>query len=116
MSKRKEEIRQQVAGFFEYNLFRSLEGIRPTYSFDVSYRGSVPEALICFLDSSDYEDAVRKAVSLGGDSDTQACIAGAVAHGFYGQLPADIVRTTRKLLPPDLLKITEAFCACYHIS
>lgn len=76
----KEEIRRKIADLFNYDLSRSIETIRPEYTFDVSCQGSVPEALICFFDSSGYKDTVRKAVSLGGDSDTQACIAGAVAH------------------------------------
>ncbi len=111
----KEEIRKEISSRFGYDLSRSHAEIRPGYSFDVSCQGSVPEALICFLDSRDYEDAVRKAVSLGGDSDTQACIAGAAAHSFYGQLPADILRNTKILLTPDLLAITEAFCGRFHI-
>ncbi|MBR4210778.1 MAG: ADP-ribosylglycohydrolase family protein, partial [Oscillibacter sp.] len=62
-----------------------LEQIRPQYHFDVTCQGSVPQALEAFLESDSYEDAIRNAVSLGGDSDTQAAIAGAVAWAYYGR-------------------------------
>lgn len=81
----KKDIQAEIQNRFEYNLERSLEEIRPGYSFDVTCQGSVPESLIAFLESRDIEDAVRNAVSLGGDSDTQACIAGAIAEAYYGK-------------------------------
>ena len=68
---------------FEYDLERSLDEIRPTYTFDVSSQGSVPEAIIAFLESDDFESTVRLAISLGGDSDTIACMAGGIAQAFY---------------------------------
>ena len=71
-----------------YDMNRTVDDIRPAYSFDVSCQGSVPRShLSPFLDSNSYEDAVRNAVSLGGDSDTQACIAGGIAEAFYGGVP-----------------------------
>jgi ADP-ribosylglycohydrolase len=88
---RKEEIRREVSQRFGYDLDRSLEEIRPRYAFDVTCQGSVPEALICFFEAEDFEDALRNAVSLGGDSDTQACIAGAVAEASFGAVPRPIV-------------------------
>ena len=66
---------------------RPLDAIRPGYRFDVSCQGSVPESLIAFLESIDYESAVRNAISLGGDADTMACIAGGIAQAFYGSVP-----------------------------
>ena len=75
-----------------------MDAIRPTYAFDVSCQGSVPESIICFLESVSYEDAVRNAVSLGGDSDTMACIAGGIAEGFYGTIPAEISNLTSDIL------------------
>lgn len=84
------------------------------FAFDVSCQGSVPEALIAFLDSHDYEDAVRNAVSLGGDADTQACIAGAVAEAFYGGVPEAIWAQAQARLTPDLLDVTRRFCAVYR--
>ncbi|MFP4392771.1 MAG: ADP-ribosylglycohydrolase family protein [Desulfohalobiaceae bacterium] len=83
----KAEIKSQISQGFGYNLDRSLEDIRPGYSFDVTCPGSVPEALICFLEAQDFEQAIRNAVSLGGDSDTQACIAGSVAEAFFQGVP-----------------------------
>ncbi len=79
----KEEIRMEISQRFGYDLKRTVDDIRPTYSFDVSCQGSVPEAIIAFLDSRSYEDAVRNAISLGGDSDTLACITGGIAEAFY---------------------------------
>jgi len=86
----KDDIRHFVESEFNYDLTRTIDGIRPSYRFDVSCQGSVPEELIAFMESADFEDAVRKAVSLGGDSDTIACIAGAVAGAFYGGVPGGI--------------------------
>lgn len=109
----KEEIREQINQRFGYNMDRSVDNIRPTYSFDVSCQGTVPEAIIAFLDSGSYEDAVRNAVSLGGDSDTLACITGGIAEAFYRGVPDGIRAKVRKVLTPDLLRITEAFCRKY---
>ena len=109
----KEEIRAQISERFCYDLDRTVDYIRPNYSFDVSCQGSVPEAIIAFLDSVSYEDAVRNAVSLGGDSDTLACITGGIAEAFYGGVP-DVVRAkVMASLTPDLLEVTEAFCQRY---
>jgi len=111
----KEAIRQEIAGRFGYDLARTVEGIRPGYGFDVSCQGTVPEALVAFFDSTSYEDAVRNAISLGGDSDTLACIAGGVAEAFYGPLPADILARVRACLTPDLWEVTERFCRRYGV-
>ena len=109
----KDEIREQVSQRFGYDLHRTVEEIRPTYAFDISCQGTVPEAIIAFLDSRSYEDAVRNAVSLGGDSDTLACITGGIAEAFYRDVPDDIRSKVRELLTPDLLRVTEAFCRTY---
>lgn len=77
-----------------------MDDIRPTYAFDVSCQRTVPEALIAFLDADSFEDAVRNAVSLGGDSDTLACIAGAIADAFYGSVPMSIRSRASAYLPP----------------
>lgn len=84
----KDEIRAYVEETFLYDLSRTIAEIRPAYLFDVSCEGSVPEAIIAFLESSDFETAIRKAISIGGDSDTIASIAGAVAHAHYREIPA----------------------------
>ncbi len=87
MGSSKAAIKDSLSGRFGYDLDRSLDSIRPGYTFDVSCEGSVPQAIIAFLESTDFESAIRKAISLGGDSDTIACIAGAVAHAYYGEIP-----------------------------
>jgi ADP-ribosylglycohydrolase len=111
----KDEIRAQISQRFGYNMRRTVDDIRPTYAFDISCQGTVPEAIIAFLDSRSYEDAVRNAISLGGDSDTLACITGGIAEAFYRDVPDGIRLKVRGLLPPDLLRITEAFCRKYLI-
>lgn len=109
----KQVIRQEVAGRFGYDLSRTIEAIRPDYVFQVSCRLSVPEAILAFLDADSYEGAVRNAVSLGGDSDTQACIAGGIAEAFYGEVPAEIVAFTRGRLPDEFLTVMDAFSRMY---
>lgn len=84
----KDEIRDYVEENY-YNLDFTVDGIRDSYSFDVTSDGSVPQAIVCFLDSEGFEESVRNAVSLGGDADTQACIAGAIAEAYYG-IPDDL--------------------------
>lgn len=105
----KDAIRDRIKAEFAYDLDRNIEEIRPGYRFDVSCQGSVPEAIIAFLESSDFESAVRLAVSLGGDADTQACIAGAIAEAFYGGVPEWIEGEVRARLPEDLLEILVDF-------
>ena len=82
----------------------TLDGIRPTYSFNESCQGTVPEAIIAFLDSSDYEETVRLAISLGGDADTLACIAGGIAEAFYGGVPEKIAELAMARLDDRLRK------------
>jgi ADP-ribosylglycohydrolase len=105
----KESIRRRVGDRFGYDLSRTVDEIRPGYSFDVTCQGSVPEAIIAFLDSHSYEDALRNAVSLGGDSDTQACIAGAVAEAYYKDIPTEFLRQIRTHLTEDLWDATVRF-------
>ena len=88
--KTKGEIKRYIEEQFSYDLGEPLDEIRPYYTFDVTCQGSVPQSFIAFLESSDFEDAVRKAVSLGGDSDTMACITGGIAQAFYGGVPNHI--------------------------
>jgi len=112
----REEIRREITSRFGYDLRRTVEAIRPAYDFDVSCQGSVPEAIIAFLDSECYEDAVRNAVSLGGDSDTLACIAGGIAEAFYGGIPTGIGEQALALLPEDLREIVESFRARFALT
>jgi ADP-ribosylglycohydrolase len=111
----REQIKSEIAGRFGYDLDRTVDVIRPRYSFDISCQGTVPEAIITFLESRDFEDAVRKAVSLGGDSDTLACITGGIAHAFYGEVPQEIVSEARNRLPEQLLTIIDRFSAAYPV-
>ena len=110
------EIRDRIEDMFGYDLRRRLDDIRPTYEFDESCQGTVPPAIIAFLESTDYEDAVRKAVSLGGDADTLACITGAIAEPFYGGVPEPIAKTVLNLLDDRLRDVTLRFCTRYGIS
>lgn len=84
----KEEIREYIQENY-YDLDFTVDEIRPGYSFDVTCEGSVPQAIVCFLDAEDFEDTIRNAVSLGGDCDTQAAIAGAIAEAYFG-IPDDL--------------------------
>lgn len=95
----KEMIRSNISNQYGYDLNRTIEQIRPDYQFEVSCQKSVPEAIIAFLDGTDYESTIRLAVSLGGDADTQACIAGGIAEAFYG-MPDDLVEDIGYHLPP----------------
>ncbi len=109
----KSEIREFVVNEIGYDLSRSLSDIRPTYAFDVSCAGSVPESIIAFLESNSFESAIRLAISLGGDSDTMACIAGSIAEPFYGGIPTDVYQTTRTYLDHQLLQVVDEFCDQY---
>lgn len=104
----KEEIRRCIEHTFGYNLQRTCDDIRPTYEFDVTCQGSCPEAIIAFLDSTDYESAIRLAISLGGDSDTIACMTGGIAAAYYG-IPDWIVEKAVKYLPDDMIDIINRF-------
>lgn len=111
--KNKASIKQEISHRFAYNLNRTLDQIRPDYSFDISCQGSVPEAIIAFLESKDFEDALRKSISLGGDSDTIACIAGGIAQAYYRDIPIEIISNVRKRLPEEFLFIIDEFYTKY---
>ena len=106
--KDKDFIKTYIEDKFGYNLNRSVEEIRKTYSFDESCQGTVPESIICFLESTSFEDAIRKAIYIGGDSDTIAAIAGSIAEAFYG-IPNNFLAKTLSYLPKDMLKVVEDF-------
>lgn len=110
---RKEDIRGFIEQEFGYDLSMSLDDLRPIYSFNDTCQKTVPQAIIAFLESVDYEDCVRNAISLGGDSDTLACIAGGIAEAYYKTIPQHIVRETRARLPYDLLRIIDQFYLKY---
>ena len=83
----KNAVKKYIEDEFGYNLSRTLKEIRPAYHMDVTCQGSVPEAIIAFLEATDFEDVVRNAVSIGGDTDTIACVAGSIAEAYYGLTP-----------------------------
>ena len=112
---KKQQMRQTIADRFGYNFKRTLDEIRPAYDFDVSCQGSVPESLLAFFESIDYEDAVRKAISLGGDTDTMACIAGGIAQAFYRKIPSSIVAEVRKRLPEEFWAVIDEFNARFEV-
>jgi len=107
----KREIKTAIEQLFGYDLDRRLDDIRPTYGFDETCQGTVPQAIVAFLESADYEDAVRKAISLGGDADTLACIAGGIAEAHYGGVPAGIAERTLAILDDRLRAILDQFRA-----
>ncbi|HUE89047.1 MAG TPA: ADP-ribosylglycohydrolase family protein [Vicinamibacterales bacterium] len=105
----KQDIRTEISDRFGYDLSRSVAAVRPGYVFDVTCPGSVPEALLAFFDASNVEEAIRLAISLGGDADTQACIAGSVAGAFWGLTGSDLTRQVWPLLPDDLRAVIASF-------
>jgi ADP-ribosylglycohydrolase len=105
----KAEIKQFIQTQFQYDLNRTCDEIRPDYSYDISCQGSVPEAIIAFLESTDFENAIRLAISLGGDSDTIAAITGGIAESFYGEVPENIAKEIKTYLPAEWLPIIEKF-------
>ncbi|MBE9005317.1 ADP-ribosylglycohydrolase family protein [Fortiea sp. LEGE XX443] len=109
----KPAIKSYIQNTFGYDLEITLDQIRPNYKFDVSCQGSVPQAIIAFLESTDYEDAIRNAISLGGDSDTIACITGGIAQAYYGGVPKAIAEQALSHLNEHLYTITEKFMLRY---
>ena len=109
----KAEIKEYIEKEFGYDLDRTCDEIRPGYAFDVTCQGSVPESIICFLDGEDYEDTIRNAVSLGGDSDTQAAIAGSIAEAFYG-IPNQLIEKAKEFIPADIQEVVDRFYQRIH--
>jgi ADP-ribosylglycohydrolase len=105
----KDHIRAYVETSFGYDLGTPLDQIRETYEFDVSCQGSVPQALRAFLESEDFEDAIRRAISIGGDSDTIACMAGGIAQAFYGGVPEEIAHRVYERLDEPLAEVIRKF-------
>lgn len=104
-----DEIRKYVEYEFGYDLNRTCDEIRPTYEFNETCQGTVPEAIIAFLESTDFESAIRLAISLGGDSDTLACITGGIAEAYYHGVPETIMAELRTRLAPQLQEVVDKF-------
>lgn len=112
----KSEISDYVTGRFNYQLDDTIERIRWTYAFDSSSQGTVPQAIIAALESTDYENAVRLAVSLGGDCDTLASMAGALASAVYGGVPDLIAKPALNKLDDHLSDVLESFNKTFRIN
>jgi ADP-ribosyl-[dinitrogen reductase] hydrolase len=110
----KEEIKTYIENTFQYDLSKSIDDMRPTYTFDVSCQGSVPQAIRAFYESTDFESAIRLAISLGGDSDTIACITGGIAQAYYKTIPQEIVHEVMQRLPKELLEVVLQFDDKYN--
>lgn len=110
----KETIRKEITDRFSYDLSRTVDEIRPAYAFDITCQGSVPESIIAFLDSDDWEGSIKMAISLGGDADTMACIAGGIAQAYYKKIPENIAEAARSKLPPDLREVLDEFNRKYN--
>ena len=105
--KDKEEIRDYIEKTYGYDLHKTYAYWHPIYHWESSCQGTVPQAIIAFLDSSGFEDAIRKAVSLGGDSDTLACITGGIAEAYYKEIPEFIAGRTIRLFPQIFNEVFE---------
>lgn len=108
-------IRHEISSRFGYDLSRTLADIRPRYTFDETCQRTVPEAISAFLEARDFEDAVRNAISLGGDADTLACIAGAIAHAYFGTVPPHLATPAVQSIPETLRPIWPRFQERYHV-
>jgi len=110
---KKLEIKRRIEEAFGYNLSRGLAEIRKTYRYDITCQGSVPEAMIAFLESTNFESAIKNAILLRGDADTQASIAGAIAEAYYKQIPQYLINAVHRLVSEDLMAVVEAFSVRY---
>ena len=106
--KSKEEIRQEIEQEFQYDLHSTCDEIRPTYGWGGTCQDSVPQAIVAFLDGTDFEDCIRNAISLGGDSDTIGCITGSIAEAFYG-VPTAIREKALSFIDDGLIRILNEF-------
>mgnify|MGYP003291718782 CR=1 FL=1 len=116
----KDDIKNKVASMFGYDLSFTIDAIRPTYGWDSKFgngvlcQASVPQAIVAFLDGNDFEDCVRNAISIGGDSDTIACITGSIAEAFYG-VPEDIRNKVLLYLPNSFIEVINEFESKYKL-
>jgi ADP-ribosylglycohydrolase len=106
--KTKDEIRDYIEQTYGYDLHKTWEDWHYAYHWEDSCQGTVPQAIIAFLDSRNFEDAIRKAVSMGGDSDTLACITGGIAEAYYGGVPQEIAQRVTHNLPSVFSRIIDA--------
>ncbi len=114
--KEKKYIKKYIAKEFGYDLSRSVDELREVYVYNETCQETVPEAIICFLESTDFEDAIRNAISIGGDSDTLACITGSIAEAYYQDIPEWILKETINRLPKDIKDVLKEFYFEVHIN
>lgn len=107
--KSKDEIKNVIENTFAYNLHRKYDDIQPQYRFEVSCQKSVPESIIAFLESDDYESAIRKTIAFGGDADTMGAITGGIAAAFYGEIPSHILSGCLNRLPDEMKEVIDKF-------
>jgi ADP-ribosylglycohydrolase len=111
----KGKIKGEIVARFSYDLSPTLDEIRPTYEYSEICQDTVPQAIIAFLESQDFEDAIRNAVSLGGDADTLAAITGSIAEAYYGGVPDEIAEEVRKRVPAELWSVVDDFSQKYAV-
>lgn len=112
----KQWIKKYIESKFGYNLSFKIADIKESYKFDESCQGTVPPAIVCYLESTSFEDAIRLAVSLGGDSDTLGCITGSIAEANQTySIPVDIMEAAFKTMPSDLKTIVNRFTDKYKL-
>ncbi|MBP1840397.1 ADP-ribosylglycohydrolase family protein [Formosa algae] len=107
--KRKAFLQEYIENDFDYDLTRTVSQLRKTYKYNETCQATVPEAIICFMESIDFEDAIRNAVSIGGDTDTLCAITGSIAEAYYQEIPEWILKETVKRLPKDILNVLRDF-------
>lgn len=107
----KEAVRDYIEQQFGYNLHTTCDKLHPRYTWDGTCQGTVPPALVAWQDSTDFESAIRLAVSLGGDSDTLACITGGIAQAYYDDIPDFMVERMHSLLPKEFWAVMEQLAA-----
>lgn len=109
----KEMLKDHIERTFDYDLSTPLSEIRPHYRFDVSCQGSVPQSIRAFLESDSWVTAVRNAISLGGDADTMACIAGSIAEAYYGGVPVEVEAEVMRRIPISFQRTITSFYERY---
>lgn len=112
----KKTIKNEIQKRMGYDLERTTAAIRPNYHFDVTCQGSIPESILCFLESKDLEDAIRLAISLGGDTDTMAAMSGAIAQAFYKEVPQEIYDGVKARLDESLWQVLVRFEKQFQIT
>ncbi|MDR0822962.1 MAG: ADP-ribosylglycohydrolase family protein [Endomicrobium sp.] len=105
--KSKKEIKDYIEQTFQYNLSQTIDEIRPSYSFDVTCQGSVPQSIIAFLESENFVHALQIAISIGGDSDTIACMTGSIAEAYYEHIPQDYIEFALEKMPDDMKQVRD---------